>query len=109
MTYLFFFIAFLTGEIGITYKGYAIQKCWPIGKWFLNDNSLPNSGSFILSILVFIVAFFYIKWYMVFVMLLSGFVSAFVIMQIFKSYTQYLWILLFLATIVLWPLVEKVQ
>ena len=106
MTYLFFFIAFLTGEIGITYKGYAIQKGWPIGTMFLNDKSLPNMGSFILSILTFIVAFFYIKWYMVFVLLVSGFASAFIIMEIFKSYTQYVWILLFLTTIVLCAIVS---
>ncbi len=102
MTYLFFFIAFLTGEIGITYKSYAIQKGWPIGTIFLNDWSLPNMGSFTLSILTFIVAFFYIKWYMVFVLLVSAFASAFVIMQIFKSNTQIVWLLLFITTIVLW-------
>jgi hypothetical protein len=107
MMYLFCYTAFLTAWTGIIYKDYAMRKCWPIGTWFLNDKSLPNMGSFSLAILVFIFSFFYITWYMVFVLSFAGFITAFIIMEIFKSYTQYLWILLFIATNVLFAITPR--
>lgn len=97
---LFFLLFGLSGMLIITYKGYALQKGWPIGEYFMNDGSLLRTFGTLVLFGGFIASFFYVKWYqallgLVTVWLVGGFVTA-----LLKEKTQVVSVFLFFVSFV---------
>lgn len=94
--YLKMYFVFITGIMGFTYVEYAVKKGWPIGSLWLKEFSIPGTHGFMMTILGFVLSFFLMKWYLVFVVLIAAFFTTYLIMGILKTYTQYLWFLMYL-------------
>ncbi len=92
------------GLLVITYKDYALKKGWPVGALFASDVSwLTFIGT--LSILVgFVELFFLIKWYLAIISSLGVVAASSIIANIFKEKTQYVSILLLIASIVVYSI-----
>src|SRR5665647_3466740 len=85
-----------TGIIGFSYKYYALPKGWPIGTMWLNDFGMPNKHGFFYD--CFRIWFIIFSYEVVFCFCSIGscLFFAFIIMNILKTYTQYLWFLMYL-------------
>lgn len=98
---LFFLTLFTTGVTIISYKGYATQKGWPIGKLFSSGSSILNIFGILSIAISFFGAFFYVKWYFVLLGALTGWLISGVITAIFHSTTQYIVLVLIIISLVL--------
>ena len=125
---IFFVMLYISGYMVISYRKYAFNAGWPIGKWFIHDFGIINIIA-ILSIIGSLVAsFFYFKWYWVFLALLisSGLTGAVLaimgkhcqifsiilfflswIFLLFKFIIQIKWIFIALAVIILFIMYSR--
>ncbi len=94
-----FFLSFYTANLAILmYRNIAISLEWQMGRWFALENSRLKKIATLFLMGSIIVAFFFIKWYFVFIGLLVGFVLILIISSFFKTYTQYLSLLMLVAS-----------
>jgi len=98
-----FLIVFTSGVISFSYEGFANQKGWPIGKLFVNNGTgyLSIIG-FLSAISIFITSFFFIKWYIVLLGAIIGWFLSAILTFIFKTYVQYLVLILYILSIVIY-------
>jgi hypothetical protein len=92
---------FTSGITIVTYKSYAIQKAWPIGKWYYQESSFINlTGGFSL-ISSFILSFFFLKWYFPLIGAPICWIISMIITNIFKSNVQWVILLVLFVSIIL--------
>lgn len=97
---LFFLSVGLSGMMIITYKGYALQRGWRVGEYFMNDGSPLRTFGTIVLFGGFIGSFFYITWYkvllgMLLIWLLGGFITS-----LLKEKSQIISVILFFVSFV---------
>lgn len=98
---MFFLLFCLSGMMIVTYKDYALKRGWTVGEYYRYDSSFLRTFGSIVLLGGFVVAFFYIKWYIVLfglflIWLLGGFITA-----LFKEKTQIISIILFFVSFLL--------
>lgn len=97
----FFLTLFTAGITIISYKGYAVQKGWPIGSMYYSDSSILKIIAMLSMLSSFIIAFFYIKWYFVVGgSLVSWWISG-ALTALFRISTQYIAIVMLILSFML--------
>lgn len=95
---LFFLTIYTSGVTIISYKGYAQKKGWPIGEMFESDSSIIKIIGLLATWGSAIAAFFFIKWYLVLIGLIGGWLLSGFISAIFTKNTQILSLVLFIIS-----------
>jgi len=98
--YIFFILIFFSSYTVIIYKSYAEKFNLPIGSLFDKILFITFFGTLALTV-SFVIAFFYIKWYIVIILVIfSSLISGFVV-RILKSWIQLTTILSYLVALIL--------
>lgn len=92
---VFFLMLYTAGVTIISYKGYAYKKGWPIGTLFESDNSIIKVIGLLAIFGSAVASFFYIKWYVVLLGLVIGWLLSGAISAILRKHTQIFSIVLF--------------
>ena len=86
----FFLNLFTAGVTIISYKGYATKKGWAIGTMYYSDSSILKIIGMLSIASSFIAAFFFVKWYIVLIGAIVGWLLSGGITAIFRESTQYI-------------------
>ena len=89
---------FTSGVTIISYKGYAEQKGWPIGSLFRKGGGIIDMLGFLTTFGTIIASFFYIKWYIIVVGIIIGWLASGLITAILRVHTQVFTIILFIIS-----------
>lgn len=96
--------ACLGGFMATSYSYIADERGWPVGSYFRNGMSFPLIAGFICQIGSIVIAAIVNPWWSGLIVLAVGFLGNTIITPIFKSSSQYLSMILILASLVLVPL-----
>jgi hypothetical protein len=94
---IFFLLLLTSGITIISYKGYAEPRGWPIGTMFESDGSIIKIIGIVAIIGSAIAAFFFVKWYLVLIGILAGWLISGALTAVFRQHTQILSVLMFIA------------
>ena len=94
----FFLTLYTSGVTIISYKSYAHKKGWPIGTMFESDISIIKIIGLLAIFGSAISAFFFIKWYLVLLGLIGGWLLSGWISAIFTKHTQIFSLILFIVS-----------
>ena len=95
---LFFLLLYTSGVTIISYSSYARKRGWPVGKMFDSDSSIIKIIGMLAIFGSAIAAFFFIKWYLVLIGLVGGWLLSGAISALFTRHTQILSVVLFLVS-----------
>ncbi|MFC1655282.1 hypothetical protein ACFL3C_00245 [Patescibacteria group bacterium] len=92
-TYLVLFTAITFSIMCISYKAFAIQKRWAIGKILSKDASFPIIAAIATGLWALYKSFVYFEWWTPFAILILAWITSFLLTILFKKHTQILCIL----------------
>lgn len=96
---LSFFILFISGYTVVSYIERFKKNGWPIGNIYLKNLLLFESLGMIITMASPIIAFFFIKWYLVLLGIIFGAIIVGTFIAVFKEHCQWIAVLMFVLSI----------
>ena len=87
-----YLIWIISGVLMLSYRSMAVPKGWKIGQLYVSDKPILIGGG--LVVISIINLLFITKWYYVLVIILCSWIISGIVTYLFKSFVQYLTILL---------------
>ena len=91
--YLIFIFSMAMAVICISYDSMAHTKGWPVGEILSKDASLPKIAAFITALWVLVKSFMTFYWWSPIVILIAGWLLAFVLTMMFRKNVQFVCVL----------------
>ena len=91
--YIIFICSMAIAVICISYDSMALAKGWPVGEILAKDASLPKIAAFITALWILGKSFMIFNWWSPIVILIAGWILAFVLTMIIRKNVQFVGVL----------------